>query len=88
MNFYEIEPIYYSTKLYDTETEAWNDLMAYLKPMVDDHWVWFRVIPEVNSEYLYDQKKTVYQGFARFIVHPKALGMNSDTIPIPSLGAL
>ena len=85
-DIYEVPYHYYSTELYDTEAEAWQDLMDYIKPLIDDHWVWFRVPPEVNSNFEYNTKKTVYQGFVRFIINPKALGLDKDNITIPTIG--
>lgn len=87
MDEFEIKIEYCQTPVFDTPQEAWQYLADYIKPLVEDHWVYFRTYPQVDSQYLFDHKKTVYQGFTRFIIDPKPLGLHSDELKIPSLGS-
>lgn len=83
---FDVEMKYYQTPIYNSEAEAWKDLMDYLRPLVDDHWVWFRVLPEVASEFNYDTKERVYAGFVRFVVNPTPLGLKENEMNIPRIG--
>lgn len=86
MNTYDVNIKYYRTPIFETEVEAWRDLTKYINSEIDNHWVWFRTLPEVISEKNYPENKTYHYGFARFVVNPKEVLEDRDSITIPSLG--
>lgn len=86
MNQFNAEHFYYSTKIYDTAIEAWKDLEDYLKQNADGYCLFMRTSPEVNEEYLFDEKKKIYRGFVRFSRWGKQI--DGNTITIPSLGSV
>ncbi len=85
---FEVEPRYYLTQIYHTELEAWQDLMKVTNGFMDNHWVWFRELPGVNSQLNFDTKKMEYQGFTRFVVNPMVVLEDKDTLDIPSIGSI
>lgn len=87
-NHFDAHYQYYQTKVYDTEVEAWKDLMEYINSEIENHWVWFRVKPEVNSDYRYDEKKTYYKGFARFVINPIDVMSENNELHIPTIGLI